>query len=324
MPATVPTAEDHAALAARLEDLSERLTAAEERVSALVARLDEPPAAPRTVAGLNLADAHGEPRPWADLLRDHRALFPAASGFPNLRVFFQPGEAPSWDDYKLRTLTADDRPFISVKSFGRGSFTRFLDTMPAHFQDADRPLRFCIHHECEADARKSGRYNLWVESYLDAYDVLLDVLATHPNGRFVEPWKVMLRYTQVHDRNERFPGGAPMNEGSWRDFHGGQSVPLGMDCYFERWEPRFRSAEEFLAPLLEIQEETGLPVSIPEFGGIPRADDRAAAIRDVMRLARERGVLFVNFWCGTGAAGNHHLEQNPADVSAWAEQLAQN
>ena len=293
------------------------LEATIDRLEARVAEL-EAGQRPKAQFGLNLTGGD---------VAGHRALMGGAD-LKNLRLFFQPGEAPHWKDVTALGVRPADRPWFSAKTLTEATFRAWVRAMPAAWvaqaEKSGEPYRFTFMHEGEADIFKSADPDGGIARYLDTYAMMLRVCADEPNGRHVEPWKILLRYTQAE-------GGTKGRQNSWPRFVGDQEIPVGMDCYWQGWWKTYMPAAQLLAPIVEIGEKTGLRIAVPEVGGVPmyttksggrgRWDDtgegRRAAILDLIKYVPTTAIESINWWCGTGAQGNHHLELFGSNVAAW-------
>lgn len=305
-------------LQGQVSDLTAKNAALTAQVAELEAELHPTPApVPKTglVLGLDTTS-------FGTLAAQKKML--GVTAVPNIRVFFSAGQAPSWTvGGKFANLTPADRPFISCKTLTEATLTAFLDAMPAAWKQPGAIYKLCYFHECEADILKSADPAGGLKGYLATYDMIARVLAQHPNGKFFEAWKILLRYSQVLD---------PACKDSWSRFVGGQQVPVGMDCYWEKQFPTYDSPQVLFAKLLEIHAATGLRVGVPEWGGItvggkrndPDGSKRAAAIAAGIAYLRATPIEFASWWNGTGAAGDHRLDPFPSNVAAWAAGMAAN
>lgn len=247
------------------------------------------------------------------------------SSLPNIRVFFNPGTAPSWSAAHLQVLAPADRPWISVKTLTEATLRAFLDKMPTAWQVPGNVYKLTFQHEGEADILGSSDPAGGIAAYLSTYSMIQKVLADHPNGRYFEPWKILLYYTQVLDGRAGY-------KDSWPRFVADQQIPVGMDCYWPPNHPAYDPPDQLFAKLLEIHDKTGLRIAVPELGGVTssakRADKdgsaRAAAITGAIAFLRTTPIEGANWWNGTGAAGDHRLDAFPSNVAAWAAGMAAN
>jgi hypothetical protein len=314
---TAPLAPVRDALQAADRALTAQLGAKDARIADLEAQLAALRPATLTL-GLNTTS-------WAaDAVAAQRTML-GDRPLSNIRVFFSPGEAPSWNDNHLAVLRPADRPFISCKTLSEQSLRAFLDAMPDAYQVEGARYRLCFQHEGEADILGGGDPAGGLSTYLGTYAMIQRVLAGHENGRFFEPWKILLYFTQVLD-------GRPGHRDSWPQFVGDQDVPVGMDCYWPPNHPDYDPPEDLFGKLLEIHEKTQLRVCVPEWGGVtssPKRTDtdgsrRAVAIRRGIEFLRTTPIEAASWWNGTGAAGDHRLDPFPSNVAAWADGMAGN
>jgi hypothetical protein len=272
-----------------------------------------------TVFGLNTTS-------WTQAgINAHRQMLDGAP-LLNCRVFFSPGQAPTWDDPHLKLLGPADRPWVSCKTLTEATLRKFLDTMPAAYKVPGVVYGFTYQHEGEADMLAAKDPAAAIKGYLDTYAMIERVMADHTAGRYFQPWKILLRFTQAMDRKTG-------RRDSWPRFVGDQTTPVGMDCYWPREQKTYMPAADLFAKLLEIHDKTGLRVCVPELGGVTvdpggtgRNDadgsKRAAAIADVVQFVKGTPIESVNWWCGTGSAGDHHLDPFPSNVAAWTGAMA--
>jgi hypothetical protein len=287
---------------------------------------------------LYLVDGYDEPDPVPELpdgpvfglnvtgpdTDGHRALLGGPSAdLKGIRMFFQPGEAPHWNEVKSRGIRPSDEPWFSAKTLTEATLRAWVRALPADYSAwlaaNDKKLRFTYWHECEADIRTDAQ----IAAYLATYELIQKVFASEPNGKFFEAWKILLRYSQDEDGSLK---------GSWPKYVGGQRIPVGLDAYWSGWILDYWEPAELLKTILAIHAQTGLRVCVPEVGGVTKftkkdgsrgrwdadGSKRAVAIRKLVDFVRAHPEIeSINWWCGTGAAGDHHLDPYPSNVAEW-------
>jgi len=155
------------------------------------------------------------------------------------------------------------------------------------------------------------------DQFVSRFQQLLTWSAGHPNRHRLKIGPNFTWYPLVHkgyDWHDYWPGPGcdfvavdmyPAGKSNWLSAAQLQALPLSM-------------AAEVKLPL--IYPELGVVTDTPQTAAMQQA--RAAWMTSQVAYARAHGVYAMNWWCGTGAQGTFHLDQDPYGLAAWRAAIA--
>lgn len=244
----------------------------------------------------------------------HFADFPSAAF---CRVFFEPGQGLLPQSHpKLAKLPASVTPWVSWKD---PVSEAVLDDWLHH---VTRPTIVTYHHERDngkTPAEQSRKVRAEHFARTRAYH---GVIAGHPKRHLITHIPIQtLQWTAG-----KTTATAVRGDGDWRTWWAGVGDGIGIDCYADSWATSYPDPEKFLAISNEMAEGSGRRLWLPEVGSVLLGGDtgagRAAWIRDLVALLRERGAGGAAWWCAIGKPGaegevrDFHLSDQPS-AQAW-------
>lgn len=260
----------------------------------------------------------------ATKINSHKSML-GVDNIQNVREFFPSVAGINWNSARLAALTDKDSVLISFKAWDRAAFKKVLAATPAKFRKRPGQVKWCFHHEFEAEWASAPDKAVWLANYLTAYKEMaeeLDASAFDTQSRD-DVVKIFLWYSQHIDGRTK---------GLWKQFIGDQKFGMiGMDCYhYAVWvqqRGRYATPAELFSLLNTMGSETGLPICVPEWGcaGMVAGDDGtglAKAIREGGDYLKSINVRFANWWCAAGSKdpdGNvrdHHVDNIPPAKAA--------
>lgn len=239
----------------------------------------------------------------------HLARLP---GIAACRVFSPTDTLPTWEDTRIRKLTAAGvTPFVSVKGFNPQALRHSLDTLPASIPK----VILAHHHEPEGDQAKVST-STWLARQRQLYEIVVN----HPNRPRVDFVGVQTKQW-VENANDR----------SYFGYWSGVSDAFCVDAYHNSWgDPnRYADPMQWCARMLDFAARLDVPLWLPEFGAVSRPGDptdtgRADWLAGVLTVLSNSGLCeLAMWWCAQGTAGqslpglgtarNFHLHQRQTD-----------
>lgn len=248
----------------------------------------------------------------------HFADFPQAAF---CRIFFEPGQGLLPQNHpKLAKLPPHVTPWASFKD---PVSEAVLDDWAHH---VTRPTIVTFHHERDNGktlAEQSRKVRAEHFARVSAYH---QVIAGHPKRPLITHIPIQtLQWTMG-----RTTAGAIKGDGDWRTWWAGVGDGFGIDAYVDSWATGYPDPGKWLAPMFDMADGTGRRLWLPELGSVLLGGDagagRAAWIRDVVALLRERGAAGAAWWCAIGKPGkggevrDFHLSDQPS-ADAWREAI---
>ncbi len=232
------------------------------------------------------------------------------------RIFSGPGSGlTSWSSTRITKLPTGVEPWISVKDYPSDA------ALVSWIKSATRPARFCWWHERDNDG---GDHAARMDFFAKQRH-LADVFRSVPDSkvRFMSPPQT-LQWTAMASTSTKQKG-----DGDWRLWWPGSGEGATWDCYADSWRPQYPNPETFLRIPLEAAEGTGRPLYVAELGAARVSGDssgtgRAAWIRDVATLLRERGCVYVAWWNDLGTGGTDFRLTDKPSADAWRAVIAAN
>jgi hypothetical protein len=246
----------------------------------------------------------------------HFKAFPAASF---ARVFCQPGDRLlPWTHPKLANLPATVSPWVSFKDWpGDAELNAWLDKVP-------RPTILTYHHERDNAPNVADQTRVARSAYFSRWRHLYDVVCAHKNRPLVQVIPIQtLQWTMARSNDAK---GLVKGDSDWRTWWAGVGDGYGIDSYVDSWATGYPDPAKWLAPQFEMAAGVGRGLWLGELGSVLLGRDtgagRAAWIRDVVDLLRERNCAGAAWWCAIGKAGSKgevrdfHLSDK-ASADAW-------
>jgi hypothetical protein len=242
------------------------------------------------------------------------ALFAQFPGVQGSRVFWGPGSGlPSWKASRLVGLPQGCEPWLSFKDYPTDAdFLAFLAA-------ADRKAKVSWFHERDNNTPQDQKSRL---DFFARQRHLRDLAVANGRGlvEFMSPPQT-LQWTQVASTSTKVKG-----NGDWRTWWPGSGLGSVWDCYADSWAARYPDPEKFLALPFEAADGTGRPLYVAELGAARLSSDttgagRAAWIRDVVAILRERGAAYVAWWNDLGTGGTDFRLADKPSANAWREAL---
>lgn len=248
----------------------------------------------------------------------HFAAFPLAAF---CRVFFEPGDGlPPWMHPKLANLPPQVTPWVSWKD---PVSEAVLDDW---LHQVTRPTIVTYFHEKDNGKKLAEQSRKVRAEHFARTRAYHGVIAGHRNRPLIQHVPIQtLQWTAGKTTATAVKG-----DGDWRLWWAGVGDGVGIDCYADSWATSYPDPEAFLRLPFELAEGAGRRLWLPELGSVLLGGDtgagRAAWIRDVMTLLRERGCAGAAWWCALGKPGkggevrDFHLSDQPS-ADAWREAI---
>lgn len=226
------------------------------------------------------------------------------------RVFSGPGSGlTAWNSGRITGLPAAVEPWISVKDYPTD------EQLVAWIKAATRPAKFSWWHERDNDGPQTNAARM---DFFARQRHLAEVFASVPNAKvqFMSPPQT-LQWTASASTADKAKG-----DGNWRLWWPGSGLGSTWDCYADSWRPAYPDPETFLRIPFEAAQGTGRPLVVAELGAARVSGDntgtgRAAWIRDVTTLLRERGCTYVAWWNDLGTGGTDFRLTDKPSADAW-------
>ncbi len=245
----------------------------------------------------------------AEDYKTHAATFPRAAF---CRVFAGPGQGlpklgrapwPEWVSFK------DPVP--------EATFDTWLYT-------ATKPTIITFRHERDNDKAAAAQTKAARADHFARTRDYHDVIAGHVNRPLITHIPVQtLQWTMA-----KSTPGLAKGDGDWRTWWAGVGDGFGLDSYVDSWAKGYPDPGKWLGPQFEMAEGVGRRLWLAELGSVLLGGDtgpgRAAWIRDVTAMLRERGAAAAGWWCAIGKPGakgevrDFHLSDEPS-ATAWRE-----
>lgn len=254
-------------------------------------------------------------------LPDYGTHFKQFPGAAFCRVFFEPthGLLP-WTHPKLLNLPAWVSPWVSFKdAVSEAALSAWLDGVT-------RPTIVTFFHEKDNGKTLAEQHRKVRAEHFARTRAYHQVIAGHRNRPLVQHIPIQtLQWTEGATTAGHVKG-----DGDWRLWHCGVGDGAGMDCYVGSWETSYPDPERWLRIPFELAEGAGRRLWLPELGSVLLGGDkgagRAAWIRDVTALLRDRGCAGAAWWCAIGKPGSEgevrdfHLSDAPS-ATAWLDAI---
>lgn len=241
----------------------------------------------------------------------HAKTFPGAAF---CRVFAGPGQG-------LPKLGRS--PWPEWASFKDAVAPATLDTW---LRGVTRPTIVTFRHERDNDKSAAAQSKAARADHFARTRAYHDVIADHPNRALISHVPIQtVQWTLATSAPDLIKG-----DGDWRTWWAGVGDGFGLDAYVDSWAKGYPDPGRWLAPFFDWAAGTGRRLWLPELGSVLLGGDtgagRAAWIRDVVAVLRERGAAGAAWWCALGKPGkggevrDFHLADEPS-AKAWRDAI---
>lgn len=226
----------------------------------------------------------------------HGKAFPRAAF---CRTFAAPGEGLLPHDHPKRQLPAGWAEWASWKDpIPENTLDGWLDTIT-------RPTILTYRHERDNDKGAAAQSRTARADHFARTRAYHGVIAGHRNRHLITHIPIQtLQWTMAASNPAK---GIVKGDRDFRTWWAGVGDGFGVDAYVDSWAKTYPDPVGWLDPMFEAAEMAGRRLWLAELGAVLLGGDagagRAAWIRDVLTVLRERGCAGVAWWCAYGTPG---------------------